>query len=435
MRRIAEVLRYFAKAGSWSVMDQALFAGANAVLNVALARALGPHDFGAYSVAFSIYLLAFPVHGAFLVEPMLVLGAGAYRASWPRYLSIVLRGHWAVSLGVATVLAAAGATMRAIRSDVLADTLLVLAIAAPFLLFQVLLRRACYAVHRPRLAALSSAAYFVLLMAGLAAVHVREALTPTSALLLMACASLGSVAWLAPALKAARLRPGWSEHGREILARHVRYGRWAVGYRFLQWIPGNYAFLVLPLFGSLGATGTLRAVRVLFMPLAQATSAFGAVIVPSLAGTRHGGRFREKASALLVAIVGGGIVYVLAIGLAGNRLLDLLYGDQYAGYAWLVWILGAGTALGVVREILSSIMRALERPDRVFVAYLAPTVAFVVLSTLLIANYGLAGAAWAMILPPALQTGVLGWMLVNDLRVRTDPVSPSPEIVGENPRG
>ena len=57
--------------GAWAVADQALYAGANFAVNVALARALAPEAYGAFTTAFIAFLLLGAVHGGLLIEPVL----------------------------------------------------------------------------------------------------------------------------------------------------------------------------------------------------------------------------------------------------------------------------------------------------------------------------------------------------------------------------
>src|SRR2546428_4914663 len=84
------------KKGSLAVTDQALFSGANFLVNVLLARGLEPASYGAYSVAYSAFLLLAALHTALLIEPMMIFGAGKYFDRFPRYLRLLVGFHAAV---------------------------------------------------------------------------------------------------------------------------------------------------------------------------------------------------------------------------------------------------------------------------------------------------------------------------------------------------
>jgi O-antigen/teichoic acid export membrane protein len=63
-------LKTWAKKGSLAVLDQALFSGANFLVNILLARWLPPEEYGAFAVALSIYYLLLGFHTAVITEPM-----------------------------------------------------------------------------------------------------------------------------------------------------------------------------------------------------------------------------------------------------------------------------------------------------------------------------------------------------------------------------
>lgn len=413
---LAVNVRSIAKKGTWSVIDQGLASGANAVLSIVLARALGPTDFGAYWLAYSVYLLAMPIHGALLVEPMLVFGAGRYDDRWSRYFSLIIKGHLLLSVALTLLLLLGGVVTAYLQPGVFAQALIVLGLMAPLLLFQVLVRRACYVVRQPRLAAVTGIFYFIAVVGGALILQWFEALTAPMSLLLMGVTGFGSVAWLAPRIATLQFRPERDGFAGEVFRHHVDYGRWAVGYRLLRWIPNNLPFVLLPIFGSLGATGTLRAMQVIFMPIAQAISAISAIIVPNLARVVNNKQdFGRKVWGAFVATLLAAILYGALAGFGGDRLLYVLYGDEYAGMGWLLWILGAGMVIGVGREILSAAMRAIERPDVVFKTGVISTILFVVLGTAMIALYGIVGAAYAVIVPAVIQLVLLLRSLASQL--------------------
>ena len=80
------------------MIDRGLFSLSNFAINVVLARWLPPHDYGAFTLAYAVFLLLGAAHTSFLSDPMLVFGAGTYRERWPGYVRVLLRAHWAFLL-------------------------------------------------------------------------------------------------------------------------------------------------------------------------------------------------------------------------------------------------------------------------------------------------------------------------------------------------
>src|SRR5437763_5035661 len=76
----------FAKKGALAISDQALFSGANFLVNILLARWMAASEYGAFSLAYSVFLLFAVVHTALLIEPMMVFGSGKYQRVFPSYL-------------------------------------------------------------------------------------------------------------------------------------------------------------------------------------------------------------------------------------------------------------------------------------------------------------------------------------------------------------
>jgi hypothetical protein len=89
---IKNLSRWLTK-GFWAVSDQGLFSLSNFALNLLLARWLVPQDYGAFTVALSVFYLVGTFHGALLTEPMLVFAPSRYKGRFPEYLGALLYGH------------------------------------------------------------------------------------------------------------------------------------------------------------------------------------------------------------------------------------------------------------------------------------------------------------------------------------------------------
>ena len=107
------------RGGVWSVLDQGLFAGANFVVNILLARWLSPEAYGSFAIAFSAFLLAGTLHGGWFVEPMLVFGAGKFESRFPAYVRMLLREHGRFSLLAGLALGIIGGVFLLTGNDLL----------------------------------------------------------------------------------------------------------------------------------------------------------------------------------------------------------------------------------------------------------------------------------------------------------------------------
>jgi O-antigen/teichoic acid export membrane protein len=418
------MVRRWLGSGLWAVLDRGLFAVANFTLNVLLARWLAPTDYGAFTVAFTIFLLLGTLHGAVVTEPMLVFGSGKYRDRVVEYLEVLLVGHWTSGALAGSLLALGGLAVWSFGDGLLAPALVGFAVASPFVLYQWLMRLACYVNGVPRLAAQAGVLYTGLLAAGLSALTWTGILGTGTAPLVMAAASLASGAWIARRL-GLRTAGRRTELGRAARADHARYGRWAVGTAGLGWISGNIIYLTLPLFAGLEAVAGLRAGVNLIMPALQGIGALGVVLLPELVRAHRGGGLFTAVAVMLAAFVAGAVVYGGALLGYTESIVSLLYGGRYANLNAVVGVLAVLPVFVAVVAVLGAALRAVERPRSVFVAYAWSTAMALTVGTWLVIVHGALGAAITMVLASLVTGTVLAYLLVRLRRQGAVAGSPS----------
>lgn len=366
-------IRSWTTKGSLAIADQGLFAGSNFLLNVLLARWLSPADYGAFALAYSVFWLFGVFHTAILTEPMLVFGPGKYRERFPEYLGILLRGHFALMLPGAALLAATAFLLGWLYSPAVERAFLALAIAGPFILLLWLLRRAFYVRLAPGWSAVGGVVYLGILLASILALHSGGRLSPATGFLAMAAASL-----ITSLVLFALLRPKLATESstmRAVAADHWRYGRWSLATAGPAWFSSNVYFLVLPAWFGLEAAGALKALMNLTMPALHTISALGGLLLPVLvrAHDRGGPRAMSRTMKLSFALFFSGSACYLAL-LWGFRLqiFEFLYAGKYGEYiSWPLLLVGIVPMLASFPAVLGGALRALERPEFVFWGYLA----------------------------------------------------------------
>lgn len=403
--------------GSWAVLDQGLFALSNFVLNVFLARWLSPSEYGAFAVAYTVFLLLGTLHTAVLTEPMLVFGPGKYKQRLRAYLAVLLRGHWVFGSLVGTLFGLAGLVLWRIGDNsTLTPAMFGLAIASPFILFQWLMRRACYVNTRPRLAAGAGALYMGVMAAGVYTLFLFGWLAAATGLLVMAVASLISGAWLVHMLRMDGTTGNFAGIVRESLADHWTYGRWAVGAAALSWASGNILTLVLPAFAGLDAVGTLRAAFNLIMPILQVLAALGVVVLPVLVRARTRGRLWPIARLVLAGYVVVATSYGVALASFAVPLSRLVYGTEIPSLTAYVVVLAVLPTTAALVSVAGGALRALENPRAVFSAYLVSTCLSATVGTWMVYAYGALGAAIGMVIASVATVTVLVAALARSLR-------------------
>lgn len=419
----------WAGQGVWAVADQGLFTVTNALLNILLARWLVPAEYGAFAVAYSIFLLLGALHTALFTEPMLVFAPGKYADRLTGYLRLMMRGHWLLTGAGALLLAATGMVLRWRGSHLLAQALIGLSIAAPFSLLTWLARRASYLRLQPRLAVVASALYFLFMMAGLFALRVSGKTGVLSVMVVMGCASAVSGLWLMRRLTTNHSPEATPPESNALIRQHWNYGRWAMLTTVLMWVPLNFYFVALSAWVNLEASATLRALTNLALPLMQANAALGALLLPALVSRRaNPGEFKRLLRFALALFFAGGLLYALLIGAGGQLLVHLLYSGKYDGHTRILWLLLLIPMLDGVTVVIANALRSMERPAQIFRAYLAAACGVLLTGILLSRVWGLAGAAFGMVVASVIAVAILATALWLLLKKNTEERACAPQV-------
>ena len=279
--------------------DQALFAGANFLVSILLARWLEPAAYGAFSLAYAIFLLLGTVHTGLWTEPMLVYGSGRYRENFPAYQQILLRHHWRFGGATCLFFLVLHLGFWACGAREIALSFLGLSLAAPTVLYLWLVRRGAYVLLKPRLAAMGGGLYLLLHLGQTFFFFRTNTLNTFTAFLAMAVAGLvsaESIRW--------RMNTGTERvvDAEEVHNLHWHYGRWALLAGIFSWVPGNIYYLILPVFHGFKAAAHFKALMNLLMPILHINGALGQLLVPGMVRALAQGKLLPFALANLAVL-------------------------------------------------------------------------------------------------------------------------------------
>jgi len=387
--------------GGLAVLDYGLISGSNFLLGVLLARWLAPEQYGAYALAFSIFILVAFLYQALLLEPLSVFSGTAYRNNLRGYLKTTVWIHWAISLVVCLVL---GATAIAAHvwwhSAVSALAFAGMTIATPFILIHGLGRRCFYLKLSPGPAAFGSVFYCVLVTGGVFVIYWEGWLSSFTAFLVMGLASLVSGVVMVFQLTAKLEPASGTAHLPEVLGKHWEYGKWALGTCVVGWIP-NYVYIPLvSSFSGMAAAGKLRALMNFSAPLLQTFAALSMLFLPYAARVqgeegRHGASVLGRKLALL--FVGAGAAYWAVLIPLRQPLFRLVYGGKYLESSYLVPLFALETMFWCAALGPAILLRAMESPRSLFFANGAASVIALIFGIPATRHFGLIGVVWSMI--------------------------------------
>lgn len=392
------------RAATWSlraflvVVEQATYSWTHFLVGILLVRLLPPATYGAFGMAFALFLLVAMAYNCLLPEAAVVFGSGRYRETFADYLGLLLRLHLVLVPAIVLLLAGMAAIAAATGEEELATSLLAFAAASPLVLLYWLVRRLCYIPLRLGLGLVASTFYAVLLLGGLfLAGRVVELAVP-GVLALMAAAAGGASALvlvgLRPRLSPSELAPSW----RAVASEHVRYGSWLLLASAPQGVQNQAPLLLAGWLLGLDAAGVLRAYLNFILPVPLLASAFVGLMLTVAARRRHTrgvAGVRQVARFSTWIAVGASGAYALAVVAARDPLASLVLGPVYAPHADLLLILMLWPVLFALATGASVAIRAFEQPQVLLLPSLAGAVTTVGLGVSLIPSLGVVGAAVA----------------------------------------
>jgi O-antigen/teichoic acid export membrane protein len=404
---------WWASKAVWAVLDQGVFAASNFALGVLLARWVSPEQFGSFAVAQSGFLLAGTFHSGLFSEPMLVFGSARHTRRFLAYFDILLHTHWRATGLASVVLACVAVVCWFLASPSLAGAFLGAALMTPFILFGWLVRRACFARMQPQWAATGGFLYLALLTAGTYILSLVDFLSAFSAFMLMGGSALISGSWILGQLRTASASVEAGPSRREVLQDHWSYGRWSLASSALSWVPGNLYYLVLPMFADVKAVGALKAVSNLVMPILHFNSALASLLLPALASAaKKKSHFNRLVAAGLAVLGGSSLLYWTMLATFRVPIVNAIYRGAYGDTAALVPIIALLPFGAACSDVLGAAVRALERPQQVFWAYIASASATVTLGIWAVAAWGQTGAAIGLLVSSCVTAVMCGLFLI-----------------------
>ena len=400
---LAKKLTRWATKGGLAILDQGLISGSNFLIGILLARWLVPEQYGAFSLAFSVFLLLSYVYHALLSEPQGVFSGSAYSNCLRGYLKALLSIQLILTIfGIVLLGGAAAIVYEMGKADGLPGALAGVAIASPCILFFWLLRRAYYMNLAPARAAVGAFIYCVLVTGGLFVAYKKALISPFSAYLLMAIGALGTGFFLLSQVNKAL--PPDAEAGptaAQAWHKHWEYGRWALAVSVVTWIPYYMYYPLVSYFGGMAQAGQLRALMNLSLPMEQSYTALSILFLPYSAricrekGIQSSGPLVRRITALFIF---GALAYWAVLIPLKGLVFHVLYGGKYLEVTPLIPYVALGTTLWAAAFGPAILLRAIESPDSIFDARLVASVLSLVVGVPATRSFGLWGVVVSIII-------------------------------------
>jgi O-antigen/teichoic acid export membrane protein len=399
--------RSFKRSASLGLLDQMFSSLTNLLIVIVVARGSNPSEFGAFSMALTIYIVLLGLAQATVADVMIIRGSALPFDSSRRFCAsatgvyVLIGAVAAMAMILVLVIAPLGAS--------LVRYLAIFAIAIPLLLLQDSLRFAAVTLHRSGVAALTDGIWLVGSIGLLIYGEVGNVASPTIVIL---WASIGaSTALLAVAILS--ITPSLTSASRWLRDQHDLAGRFAVEYGAGQGVSQVSVLLIGGLVG-VEAAGALRAIASAFGPVNVLVNAGRMSALPWL--VRHAGTQRVFTGAAVTSAILGTIAILETVFLL---LLPSEWGQMILGTTWDlartvvlpygVHVAGFAVAAGAILGLKARQRANLSLQVRLF---LSPAMLMCPLAGGWIA--GLSGAGWGYACAGALAAASYWAVLTRD---------------------
>ena len=429
--RIQQLLRWATKGGL-AIADQGLISGANFLLGILLARWMVPEQYGAYALAFSVFLLLSFFYQSLLLEPMAVFSGSAYRTTLRGYLKSLISIHSTMSVAVLLLLGGTAlvAFMRSAPGG-LPGALFGVTLASPCILLFWLVRRAYYMELKPARAASGALVYCVLVVAGLYLVFRLGRLSSFTAYVLMAAGALITASYLLHHIWRTLSGTDPGPTPRQVWTRHWDYGRWALASAIATWVPYYMYYPLLTSFFGMAQAGQLRALMNFALPMEQTFTALSCLFLP------YAARVQEQQGPsstvpltrrITLLYVAGAVAYWTIFLFFRKPAFHLLYADKYTEVSYLIPYVALETILWSTAFGPATVLRGMESSISIFYARCVASALSLFVGIPLTRAYGLWGAMLGIVLANAAALVMMIYLLRAKIAQRNQSAMVQPEI-------
>jgi O-antigen/teichoic acid export membrane protein len=392
----------------WSLADQIAVSAASFITLVMVARWGSAKEVGIYAVGGSVLALLLAIQESLITRPYTIqlfqpLGTPAEHAGGSLILSLLM------ATGVALALAAAGAGFAgfgapqpfAILSSVLAGV-------APLVLLREFVRRFMFAHLRMIQAALLDWGVAALSVLTMLFLGWGGLLSANSAFVAIGAAcAIGAAVWLTYTRKSFAYR---SSQTAAVMKQSWGLGKWFfLGQLAVQSQSYMTHWLSL-LIAGVSVTGVYAACMSIIAFSNPVHFSFINALTPKFVrALRQGGAdgLRRQTIQATMLIAGAMALFCFAVFLAGAPVMHLLYpGPEYAGYGHTLSVLALSVFTASVGTPASIALASAERGRVVACVMVTTALLNVVLVWWLMTEWGLAGAAYGILLAEAFGTAM-----------------------------
>ncbi len=380
-----------------AVLDQAAVSGANFLATVAVGRWARPAELGIYALGMSIVFILINVQRSLIILPY------AVRQN-PANDHVRHAGHLLIKsalLSAVVTLALSAFAVISLATHVRARViilLLVLAWFVPIAILREFIRQICFAHMRLRQVLIIDCAAFLLQTATLVWLGVSQHISAATTFICSGAAFMPIIAiWLY--LNRGDLRIDGFRF-RESIQQSWGLGGWLLASQLTATVNASVAVWLITVMDGAGPAGVYAACAALASVANPAIAGLNNMLVPRtvLALRREGAEGLKSqivSDAILLGIVMLGFNVLLAC--TSTSLITFLYRASYIGHQRVIQAVALASLFSAIGVPAANGLTATEKPRGILWASVCGIAVTGGFGLLLVANYGVAGAAYAVL--------------------------------------
>jgi O-antigen/teichoic acid export membrane protein len=383
-----------------ALIDQTVVSGTSFLTTILIGRWCGVDELGVYSLGLSMLVSWACVQESLISLPYTIYWRRSGQEARAEYAGNVLIHQGMLSVLAVVVLAVTAVLLRLAGTvPGLATVTGVLAVMIPFAMLREFGRRFAFAHLHMTKTLLLDLAVAAMQLAGLSWLAFSGVLSAATAFVATgaACALTGML-WLYLARESFVLREG---HVRRTMQRSWALGKWLFASQVALFVQAYISYWLLAWTVGTAATGVYAACMTVVLFSNPLILGLSNILAPRAAlALAQGGGAKLRRDVLRDTLLLGGamILFCTVVLFAGEDVMRLLYhGQQYEGHGHTVTVLALAMLASAVGMPAANGLATIERPDAVFRTALFAVVLSVVLMWFMVAEWGLAGAAYGFL--------------------------------------
>lgn len=322
--------------GVWSALDQGAAAGSNFILNLALARWLLPGEYGEFSIAYALVVLAVMGYTAFILEPLLIIYPKKNVNERSQYLSTLFY----VQLTTGSIIAFLIMSVCVILNVTISFSFdmgksVVIFVSTILILNLWFIRRFYHITDKIYVSFLYSLSYFSITIISIFIFKVTGYMDITIGIAVLGGSAAPLLVFFA--IQNRIFKDGIFSNKKFVWLSHFEFARWTTVNNSIYWARDNCYYFILPSIAGAAAAGEFRALNNIIMPILHMATAASSTAIPGLIKNIGNKEYFHMVNRYLIFGVIVSVIIWAIIGLFGFKIIDYVYAGRYTDNAYLLW--------------------------------------------------------------------------------------------------